>query len=144
MLPVWSRTSRRGGQEFVSSSTLPMDVLHRAFARTAARRRHLDEPNLLRSLTLVINGVPGGINLGQGVCDLDSPAPLVKGAIASIGGEDRQLYTPYAGLPELREAIAAKLEEMRPPEPEPAVVKGESDGEEAERDVTDDDSEAMS
>ena len=86
-----------------------MDVLHRAFARTAARRGHLDEPNLLRSLTLVINGVPGGINLGQGVCDLDSPAPLVAGAAASIGGEDRQLYTPYAGLRELREAIADKL-----------------------------------
>ncbi|MGK0519622.1 MAG: aminotransferase, partial [Planctomycetota bacterium] len=86
-----------------------MNVLHSAFARTAARRRHLDQGNLLRSLTLVINGVPGGINLGQGVCDLDSPEPLVKGAIASIGGEDRQLYTPYAGLPELREAIAAKL-----------------------------------
>jgi len=87
-----------------------MNVLHRAFARTAARRRHLDQANLLRSLTLVINGVPGGINLGQGVCDLDSPEPLVKGAIASIGGEDRQLYTPYAGLPELREAIAKKLQ----------------------------------
>jgi len=79
------------------------------FARQAARRRHLDEGNLLRSLTLVINGVPGGINLGQGVCDLDTPAPLVKGAMASIDGGDRQLYTPYAGLPELREAIAAKL-----------------------------------
>ena len=86
-----------------------MDANHRAFARTAARRRHLDQPNLLRSLTLVINRVPGGINLGQGVCDLDAPDPLVEGAIASIGGEDRQLYTPYAGLPELREAIAAKL-----------------------------------
>jgi aminotransferase len=86
-----------------------MNVLHSAFARTAARRRHLDQGNLLRSLTLVINGVPSGINLGQGVCDLDSPDPLVKGAIASIGGEDRQLYTPYTGLPELREAIADKL-----------------------------------
>ena len=86
-----------------------MNVLHRAFRRTAARRRHLDQGNLLRSLTLVINKVPGGINLGQGVCDLDSPAPLVRGAIASIDGGDRQLYTPYAGLPELREAIAAKL-----------------------------------
>lgn len=86
-----------------------MNVLHSAFMRTAARRRHLDHGNLLRSLTLVINGVPSGINLGQGVCDLDSPDPLVKGAIASIGGEDRQLYTPYTGLPELREAIADKL-----------------------------------
>lgn len=86
-----------------------MSQLHRAFARTAARRQHLDQGNLLRSLTLVINGVPGGINLGQGVCDLDTPKPLTTGAIASIDGGDRQLYTPYAGLPELREAIANKL-----------------------------------
>jgi len=87
-----------------------MTRLHRAFERTAARRAHLDQGNLLRSLTLVINGVPGGINLGQGVCDLDTPAPLVTGALASIDGGDRQLYTPYAGLPELRTAIAKKLQ----------------------------------
>jgi aminotransferase len=86
-----------------------MTQLPRAFARTASRRRHLDQGNLLRSLTLVINGVPGGINLGQGVCDLDTPAPLREGAIACIDGGDRQLYTPYAGLPELRAAIADKL-----------------------------------
>jgi aminotransferase len=86
-----------------------MTSLHSAFARQASRRRHLDQGNLLRSLTLVINGVPGGINLGQGVCDLDTPAPLREGAIACIDGGDRQLYTPYAGLPDLREAIAAKL-----------------------------------
>lgn len=87
-----------------------MSQLHRAFVRTAARRRHLDQGNLLRSLTLVINQVPGGINLGQGVCDLDTPRPLVDGALQSIGGGDRQLYTPYAGLPELRAAIAKKLQ----------------------------------
>ncbi|MBL9077219.1 MAG: pyridoxal phosphate-dependent aminotransferase [Planctomycetes bacterium] len=87
-----------------------MIQLHRAFARTASRRRHLDEGNLLRSLTLVINGVPGGINLGQGVCDLDTPGPLKQGAIACIDGGDRQLYTPYAGLPDLRAAIARKLQ----------------------------------
>lgn len=86
-----------------------MSALPRAFARTAARRRHLDQGNLLRSLTLVINKVPGGINLGQGVCDLDTPSPLRDGAMQSIGGADRQLYTPYAGLPELRQAIADKL-----------------------------------
>lgn len=86
-----------------------MSQLHRAFARTAARRQHLDQGNLLRSLTQVINAVPGGINLGQGVCDLDTPAPLRDGAVASIEGGDRQLYTPYAGLPELRAAIAQKL-----------------------------------
>ena len=86
-----------------------MANLPRAFARTATRRQHLDRGNLLRSLTQVINAVPGGINLGQGVCDLDTTAPLRDGAIASIDGGDRQLYTPYAGLPELRTAIANKL-----------------------------------
>ena len=86
-----------------------MSQLHAAFARTATRRRHLDQGNLLRSLTQVINAVPGGINLGQGVCDLDTPPPLREGAIACIDGGDRQLYTPYAGLPELRSAIAEKL-----------------------------------
>ncbi|GAB4162199.1 MAG: pyridoxal phosphate-dependent aminotransferase [Planctomycetota bacterium] len=82
---------------------------HEPFGRFAGRRAHLDRPNLLRSLTMVINGVPGGINLGQGVCDLPAPAPLRAGAEACIGGGDRQLYTHYAGLPELRAAIAAKL-----------------------------------
>src|SRR5688572_20490251 len=90
--------------------------------RTAARRAHLDQGNLLRSLTLVINGVPGGINLGQGVCDLDTPAPLVTGALASIDGGDRQLYTPYAGLPELRAAIAKKLQRHNGLQYEPAQV----------------------
>lgn len=83
------------------------------FLQTAARRAHLDSINLLRSLTEVIARVPGGINLGQGVCDLDTPAALREGAIAAIsGGSDRQTYTPYAGLPELREAIARKLRDF--------------------------------
>lgn len=81
------------------------------FARLARRRSHLDIDNPLRSLTEVINKVPGGINLGQGVCDLDTPEPLRRGAIASIdGGTDRQLYTHYSGLVELRREIARKLQ----------------------------------
>lgn len=79
------------------------------FDRLAARREHLAQGNLLRSLTEVIDKVPGGINLGQGVCDLEPPAPLVAGATASIQGADRQTYTPYKGLPGLREQIAARL-----------------------------------
>jgi aminotransferase len=86
-----------------------MANLHRAFHKLSSRRSHLDQGNLLRALTLVIDKVPGGINLGQGVCDLDTPKPLVDGARACIDGGDRQLYTPYAGLPGLREAIASKL-----------------------------------
>ena len=80
------------------------------FTRFAARRAHLETGNLLRSLTEVINRVPGGINLGQGVCDLDSPEPLRRGAIDCItGASDRQTYTFYSGVPELRAAIAHKL-----------------------------------
>jgi aminotransferase len=80
------------------------------FARLGQRRAHLESGNLLRSLTDVINKVAGGINLGQGVCDLDQSVPLVQGAVESITGKtDRQLYTPYAGLPEVRAGIAARL-----------------------------------
>lgn len=80
------------------------------FAHLANRRAHLESGNLLRSLTDVINKVEGGINLGQGVCDLDQTEPLVLGAVESITGKtDRQLYTPYSGLIEARAAIAERL-----------------------------------
>ena len=80
------------------------------FARRCA---HLQGDNPLRALTEVINRVPNGINLGQGVCDLGTPAPLVAGAAESIaGGEDRQTYTHYSGLPELKEQIRRKLREF--------------------------------
>ncbi len=83
------------------------------FASLARRRRHLEVENLLRSLTGVIDAKPNGINLGQGVCDLDSPEPLRQGAIDCISGStDRQTYTFYSGVPELREAIAKKLNEF--------------------------------
>lgn len=81
----------------------------KAFERLAARRQHLSVANPLRALTDVINKVEGGINLGQGVCDLDAPECLRQAAMDSIGGADRQTYTPYSGLPGLREQIARKL-----------------------------------
>lgn len=79
--------------------------------RLSQRRAHLAVANPLRALTDVIDATPGGINLGQGVCDLDMPEPLRRGAIASIEGGDRQTYTHYSGIPELRRAIARKLRE---------------------------------
>ncbi len=92
-------------------------------ARLAARRAHLDTGNLLRSLTEVINKVPGGINLGQGVCDMDSPEPLRQGAVEAIaGGSDRQTYTFYCGLPETRAAIAEKLNRFNGLEVDPEQV----------------------
>ena len=79
------------------------------FERLARRRRHLEAGNLLRSLTEVIKKVEGGINLGQGVCDLDTPEALRRGAVESIEGGDRQTYTHYSGLPETKAAIRNKL-----------------------------------
>src|SRR3954463_10445825 len=50
----------------------------------------------------------GGLNLGQGICDLPTP-PLVRdGAIAAIR-ENRSTYSFAEGARELREAIAKKL-----------------------------------
>ncbi len=78
--------------------------------RRADRFSHLAAGNPLRALTEVIDRVAGGINLGQGVCDLDPPRPLCDAAVAAIGsGTDRQTYTPYRGLPELRRQIDRKL-----------------------------------
>jgi aminotransferase len=50
----------------------------------------------------------GGINLGQGICDLPTP-PLVRdGAIAAIR-QNRSTYSFAEGTLELRQAIAGKL-----------------------------------
>jgi aminotransferase len=76
---------------------------------TSRRAGHLDADNPLRALTEVISRVPGGINLGQGVCELPTPAPLRDAVAAAVAGEQAQTYTHYAGLPELRAAIARKL-----------------------------------
>lgn len=50
----------------------------------------------------------GGINLGQGVCDLPTPAPVREAAIAAIESR-KSLYSYPEGVPELRAAIAEKL-----------------------------------
>ncbi len=76
---------------------------------TSRRAGHLDADNPLRALTEVISRVPGGINLGQGVCELPTPALLRDAVAAAVAGEQAQTYTHYAGLPELRAAIARKL-----------------------------------
>jgi aminotransferase len=57
----------------------------------------------------VIARVPGGINLGQGVCELPTPEPLRRGVVEALAEEGTQTYTHYAGLAELRAAIARKL-----------------------------------
>ncbi len=50
----------------------------------------------------------GGINLGQGICDLPTPELVREGAIEAIR-RNRSTYSLAEGAPELREAIAKKL-----------------------------------
>ncbi|MCB9904098.1 MAG: pyridoxal phosphate-dependent aminotransferase [Planctomycetes bacterium] len=61
----------------------------------------------------------GGINLGQGVCDLPTPAPVRDAAIAAIQGR-KSLYSYPEGIPELRAVIARKLAEKNGIEADPA------------------------
>lgn len=48
-----------------------------------------------------------GINMAQGICDLDVPVAITEGAIQAIH-EGNNIYTAADGTSELREAIAAK------------------------------------
>ena len=48
----------------------------------------------------------GAVNLGQGFPDTDGPAEIAEAAIAAIRAGHNQ-YPPGAGIPELRQAIAA-------------------------------------
>jgi aminotransferase len=50
----------------------------------------------------------GGINLAQGVCDLGVPEEVQMGVTRAMA-EGHNTYTPYAGLPAIREAIAGKM-----------------------------------
>ena len=62
----------------------------------------------IRNMSIECDRV-GGINLSQGVCDTEVPAIVRRGAAEAM---DRGIntYTHYAGLIELRRAIAAKQE----------------------------------
>ena len=60
----------------------------------------------IRSMTLACARV-GGINLAQGVCDLDVPEPVLQGAADAMRA-GYNVYTRFDGLPELRRAIAGK------------------------------------
>jgi aminotransferase len=50
----------------------------------------------------------GGINLSQGICDLELPLPVKLGAVMAMDNGVNH-YTRYDGLNELREAIASKM-----------------------------------
>jgi len=82
----------------------------------------------IRRLTIECDKV-GGINLGQGICDLPTH-PLVKqGAIDAINA-NQAIYTHARGLPELRRRISEKLRDFNgleyDPETELCITVGSS------------------
>jgi aminotransferase len=62
----------------------------------------------IRSMTVECDRV-GGVNLAQGVCDTEVPAPVVRRAIEAIH-DGYNIYTRLDGVAPLREAIARKLQ----------------------------------
>ena len=50
----------------------------------------------------------GGINLGQGVCDLPTHPVLREAAVRAVEAS-RASYTRYDGIPSLRAAIAQRV-----------------------------------
>jgi len=71
-----------------------------------SRRHQWVAQSEIRNMTLECDRI-GGINLAQGVCDLEVPAPVRTGAKEAIEA-GINTYTRYDGLEELRQAIAAK------------------------------------
>ncbi len=49
-----------------------------------------------------------GLNMAQGVCDTPAPAVVLKAAGRAIE-QGKNVYSRFDGLPELRQALAAKL-----------------------------------
>ena len=84
----------------------------------------------IRSMTVECDRV-GGVNLAQGVCDTELPAPVMRRAIEAIH-EGYNIYTRLDGVAPLREAIARKLERDNgltvDPEGEVLVTSGATGG----------------
>src|SRR2546428_7475444 len=73
----------------------------------------------------------GGINLGQGICDLPTIPELVEGACDAIAS-NKATYSKFEGIDTLRERIARKLERYNGLKADPAneivVTVGSSGG----------------
>ena len=61
----------------------------------------------IRAVTFAVNRV-GGVNLGQGICDLATPAPIIEATTEALDRDGCSIYTAYNGITPLRETIAEK------------------------------------
>lgn len=73
---------------------------------TTSRRATLVSQSEIRAMTIECTRAQG-VNLAQGVCDLDVPAEVIAGAKEAMDA-GFNTYTRFDGLPQLRQAIAAK------------------------------------
>ncbi len=71
-----------------------------------AQRAEPLEQSDIRSVTQRVEAA-GGINLGQGICDLPTPQPIRTRAKQAIE-DDHSIYSHYAGIEPLRRAILEK------------------------------------
>ena len=71
-----------------------------------SKRREWVAQSEIRNMSIECDRV-GGINMSQGVCDLEVPPQVLTGAKQAMDS-GINVYTRYDGLPELREAIAKK------------------------------------
>ncbi|PEN13632.1 aspartate aminotransferase [Longibacter salinarum] len=74
----------------------------------ADRARPLKKSNI-RTISQAVDEV-GGINLGQGICDLPTPDAIKERTHAAIDA-DQSIYSHHAGIEALREGILAKAQE---------------------------------
>jgi aminotransferase len=65
----------------------------------------------------------GGINLGQGICDMPTPPEVLQGTVEAIQA-DLSVYSRYDGINDLREQIALKMarDNKRPTDAESEIV----------------------
>ncbi|PSQ77564.1 MAG: pyridoxal phosphate-dependent aminotransferase [Bacteroidetes bacterium QH_7_62_13] len=71
-----------------------------------AERAEPLEQSDIRAVTQQVEAV-GGINLGQGICDLPTPQPIRRRAQQAIA-DDHSIYSHYAGIEPLRRGIVEK------------------------------------
>ncbi len=75
-----------------------------------ARRTDQLRQSSIRAVTAAVNRV-GGINLGQGICDLTTPGPIRAATEAAVEAS-KSIYTAYNGIQPLRAAILDKARQF--------------------------------
>ncbi len=100
ILHVLGLSAYPGGRDARQAFALPS--AHEAQARLASL-----VISDIRSMSRACDAV-SGINLGQGICDLPTPAPVAQAARDAIT-ENRVVYTAPEGIAPLRDAVRQKI-----------------------------------